>query len=49
VLLSWVVDIECSLHVTLCLMETLWDDMVGCGIQDKGRVYGVDPSMRVDV
>ena len=25
------------------------DDMVGCGVQNKGRIYGVDTAMRVDV
>ena len=33
----------------MCLRDTLLDDMVGLGVQNKGRVYGVDTAMRVDV
>jgi len=31
------------------LRDTLLDDMVGRGVQNKGRIYGVDTAMRVDV
>ena len=33
----------------MCLRDTLLDDMVGRGVQNKGRIYGVDTAMRVDV
>ncbi len=33
----------------MCLRDTLLDDMVGCGVQNKVRIYGVDTAMRVDV
>ena len=33
----------------MCLRDPLLDDMVGRGVQNKGRIYGVDTAMRVDV
>ena len=33
----------------MCLRDTLLDDMVGRGVQSKGRIYGVDTAMRVYV